>query len=73
MFESASGFNEPISRISASCYNSAAYTESSSLYVWGSGSDFKLGTKKTLEQEVPLQIDWQIEKESFMVENVYGE
>ena len=49
-----STFNEPISRIHASAYNSAAFNEHNNMYIWGSASDFKLGTNKILNVTAPM-------------------
>jgi len=37
---------DPITRITASAYNSAAFTKKEKMYVWGSAADDKLGIGK---------------------------
>ena len=61
-----STFCEPISRISASGYNSAAFNEHDNLFVWGSGQDHKLGLGKACNtQDTPVYTEWKLEKTGF--------
>ena len=66
----ASEFNEPISRISASAYNSAAFNEHNHMYIWGSATDHKLGLGKVLTSvDEPLLAMWTTEKVGFYTES----
>lgn len=64
------GFKEPIKRITASAYNSAAFNEEDNLYFWGSSTDHKLGLGKDIGSvEAPFRTDWRAEKVGFYTEN----
>ena len=65
-----SQFNEPISRISAGSYNSAAFNERGNMYVWGSASENKLGIGKNINtQDEPLYTEWKVDKSQFFSES----
>ena len=66
----AAEFNEPIARISASAFNSAAFNEHSHMYIWGSATDHKLGLGKVLSSvDEPLLARWTAEKVGFYTES----
>ena len=63
-------YNEPIKRISASAYNSAAFNERGNMYVWGSASDHKLGIGKNINTlDEPLYTEWKVDKSQFFTES----
>ena len=45
-FDNGTTFNEPIARLSASAYNSAAFNEHDNVWIWGGNQNYKLGVNK---------------------------
>ena len=66
-------FNEPISRISASSFNSAAFNEKNKMFFWGSANYHKMGIDKKLTTvDSPIFAEWKIEKTGFYTETGKG-
>ena len=60
-------FPEPIARISASSYNSAAFNEHDNMFVWGSPNYGKMGLYRdsVLTIDTPLYAEWDIRRATF--------
>ena len=63
LFEDKKGDNVKIAKIKAAGLNCAAYTEQEKVYIWGSGSNGKLGLETSKNFEVPTQVCWEIQKQ----------
>ena len=63
----------PIAKISASGYNSAAYTANNKIYIWGSNSENKLGLGIDHKQvSTPTHVTYWAEKSAFVVDRNKG-
>ena len=62
-FPTYSGFNEPIARVSASAFNSAAFNENDNVWIWGGNQDKKIGANKTQTTiDSPIPCEWRVMK-----------